>query len=162
MRAASRPRSFYAGRATTDEPSAVLIQEALTQIGIKTTIEKIPPANWRANQGKKEMPLFVDQFGGWLNYPEYFFFWNYHGQNATFNVSSYVNPEMDKWIDAARFETDQKKYADDVREMQKVAMRDIPRLPYVQLYLDVAMQKNVTGYQYWFHIQLDFRQLAKS
>jgi peptide/nickel transport system substrate-binding protein len=41
-------------------------------------------------------------------------------------------------------------------------MRDIPRLPYVQLYLDVAMQKNVTGYQYWFHIQLDFRQLAKS
>jgi hypothetical protein len=24
------------------------------------------------------------------------------------------------------------------------------------------MQKNVTGYQYWFHIQLDFRQLAKS
>ena len=28
--------------------------------------------------------------------------------------------------------------------------------------LDVAMQKNIVGYQYWFHIQLDFRQLAKS
>jgi peptide/nickel transport system substrate-binding protein len=27
--------------------------------------------------------------------------------------------------------------------------------------LDVAMQKNVTGYQYWFHRQLDFRTLAK-
>jgi hypothetical protein len=26
---------------------------------------------------------------------------------------------------------------------------------------DVAMQKNVTGYQYWFHRQLDFRTLAK-
>ncbi len=156
------PLYLDAGRATTDEPTAVLIQEALGQIGIKTTIEKVPAANWRANQGKKEMPLFVDQFGGWLNYPEYFFFWNYHGQNATFNVSSYVNPEMDKWIDSARFETDQKKYADDVREMQKVAMRDVPRLPFVQLYLDVAMQKNIVGYQYWFHIQLDFRQLAKS
>jgi len=24
------------------------------------------------------------------------------------------------------------------------------------------MQKNIVGYQYWFHIQLDFRQLAKS
>jgi peptide/nickel transport system substrate-binding protein len=156
------PLYLDAGRATTDEPTAVLIQEALGQIGIKTTIEKVPAANWRANQGKKEMPLFVDQFGGWLNYPEYFFFWNYHGQNATFNVSSYVNPEMDKWIDSARFEADQKKYADDVRETQKVAMRDVPRLPFVQLYLDVAMQKNIVGYQYWFHIQLDFRQLAKS
>ena len=61
-----------------------------------------------------------------------------------------------------RFEADQKKYADDVLQMQKVAMRDVPRLPFVQLYLDVAMQKNVVGYQYWFHIQLDFRQLAKS
>ena len=25
----------------------------------------------------------------------------------------------------------------------------------------VAMQKNVTGYQYWFHRQLDFRTLVK-
>jgi peptide/nickel transport system substrate-binding protein len=23
------------------------------------------------------------------------------------------------------------------------------------------MQKNVTGYRYWFHRQLDYRQLAK-
>ena len=27
--------------------------------------------------------------------------------------------------------------------------------------LDVAMQKSVTGYQYWFHRQLDFRTLVK-
>jgi peptide/nickel transport system substrate-binding protein len=153
---------FDQGFATINEPAAVLVQESLGQIGIKTTINKIPGANWRNLMLKKEMPIYVNAFGGWLNYPEYFFFWNYHGQNATFNVSSYVNPEMDKWIDAARFEADQKKYADEVREMQKVAMRDVPRLPYVQLYLDVAMQKSVTGYQYWFHIQLDFRPLAKS
>jgi hypothetical protein len=23
------------------------------------------------------------------------------------------------------------------------------------------MQKNITGYQYWFHVQLDFRSLVK-
>ena len=153
--------SMDTGRATVDEPTAVLIQEALAQIGIKTQIEKVPGANWRAQLTKKTMPIFLDGFGGWLNYPEYFFFWNYHGQNATFNSSSYVNPEMDKWIDAARFETDPKKYAEQVRNMQVVALRDVPRLPFVQVYLDVAMQKNITGYQYWFHVQLDFRTLAK-
>jgi peptide/nickel transport system substrate-binding protein len=25
----------------------------------------------------------------------------------------------------------------------------------------VAMQKGIVGYQYWFHRQLDFRQLSK-
>ncbi|HKZ04898.1 MAG TPA: ABC transporter substrate-binding protein [Methylomirabilota bacterium] len=167
MAEAGQPNGFEttlyydAGRATVDEPAAVLVQEALAQIGIRAQIEKIPPANWRANLTKKTMPIFLDGFGGWLNYPEYFFFWNYHGQNATFNSSSYVNAEMDKWIDAARFETDQKKYAGQVRNMQLVAMRDVPRLPYVQVFLDVAMQKNITGYQYWFHVQLDFRSLVK-
>ena len=90
--------------------------EGLAIVGIEVTLEKVPAANWRSEMGKKSMPFLINDMGGWLNYPEYFFFWNYHGQNATFNVSSYVNPEMDKWIDSARFETDQKKYAEDVRE----------------------------------------------
>ena len=34
------------------------------------------------------MPLIINTFGGWLNYPEYFFFWAYHGQNAVFNTMS--------------------------------------------------------------------------
>ncbi len=79
-------------------------------IRIKATINKIPGANWRAAMLKKDMPLMLNRFGGWLNYPEYFFFWNYHGQNAVFNTMSYQNAEMDRLIDAARFENDRKKY----------------------------------------------------
>ena len=110
---------------------------------------------------KKEMPIFINAFGGWLNYPEYFFFWNFHGQNAVFNTSSYQNPEMDKLIDAARFESDPKKYADLVRSFTRLEIADVPRVPLYQPLLDVAMQKNIAGYQYWFHRQLDYRQLEK-
>jgi peptide/nickel transport system substrate-binding protein len=28
--------------------------------------------------------------------------------------------------------------------------------------LDVAMQKNISGYRYWFTRQLDYRQLEKT
>jgi hypothetical protein len=28
--------------------------------------------------------------------------------------------------------------------------------------LDVVMQANVTGYQFWFHLQPDFRQIGKA
>jgi peptide/nickel transport system substrate-binding protein len=153
--------SFDQGFATINEPMAVLLQESLAQIGIKTTINKIPGSNWRNMLLKKEMPLFINAFGGWLNYPEYFFFWNLHGQNAVFNTSSYQNPEMDKLIDAARFDTDPKKYADDVRGFTRLLLADLPRVPIYQPPLDVAMQKNITGYQYWFHRQLDYRQLEK-
>ena len=153
--------SFDQGFATTNEPMAVLVQESLAQLGIRTTIEKIPGSNWRNMLLKKEMPLFLDAFGGWLNYPEYFFFWNFHGQNAVFNTSSYQNPEMDKLIEAARFETDPKKYRELVRGFATMEIADVPRVAVFQPLLDVAVQRNVKGYQYWFHRQLDYRQLGK-
>jgi peptide/nickel transport system substrate-binding protein len=155
------PLYFDQGFATTNEPMAVLVQESLAQIGIKTTINRIPGANWRNLMLKKEMPLYLNAFGGWLNFPEYFFFWNYHSQNAVFNTMSYQNPAMDKLIDAARFEADPRKYAEDVRGFVKIALDEVPRVPIYQPNLDVAMQKNIRGYQYWFHRQLDYRQLAK-
>jgi peptide/nickel transport system substrate-binding protein len=155
------PLYFDQGFATINEPMAVLVQESLAQIGIKTTINRIPGANWRNLMLKKEMPLYINAFGGWLNYPEYFFFWNFHSQNAVFNTGSYQNPEMDKFIDAARFDTDPKKYAEDVRSFAKMMLADMPRVPIYQPLLDVAMQKNIKGYQYWFHRYLDYRQLEK-
>ena len=100
---ASRPRfrstSNFAG---VNEPLCVLVQESLAQIGIKTTINKVPGANWRTELNKKEMPLYTNVFSGWLDYPEYFFYWCYHGNNSVFNTMSYKSPEMDKLIDGAR------------------------------------------------------------
>ena len=87
--------------------------------------------------------LYLNAFGGWLNFAEYFF-WNYHSQNAGFNTMSYQNPAMDNG--------DPKKYAADVRGFVKIAIDEVPR---------VAMQKTIRGYQYWFDRQLDYRQLAK-
>ena len=153
--------SFDLGNATVYEPAAVLTQEALAGIGIKATLNKIPPANWRTALAKKDMPLFINQFGGWLNYPEYFFLWTYHGQNSLFNTSSYQNPEMDRLIEAAHREGDAKKYAETVQAFTRIALADVPKVPLMQPTQDIAMQKNVTGYQYWFHRQLDFRTLAK-
>lgn len=153
--------SFDLGNGTVSEPASILIQEALAQIGIKATINKVPGANWRAALLKKDMPMIFNRFGGWLNYPEYFFFWCYHGQNAVFNTMSYKNPDMDKLIESARFDAEGKKYEADVKGFIEMANNDVPRIPVTQSYYDVAMQKNITGYTYWFHVQPDVRSLAK-
>lgn len=153
--------AFDQSLSNPSEPIALLVQEALAQIGIKVVIEKIPGANWRSALLKKDLPMVVNNMGGWLNYPEYFFFWTYHGQNAVFNTMSYKNPRVDELVDLARAETDPAKYEAQVKEFITIAYAEIPRVPLFQPVLDVAMQKNITGYTYWFHRQLDFRQLEK-
>jgi peptide/nickel transport system substrate-binding protein len=156
--------SFDLGLAGVNEPLTVLLQESLGQIGIRTTINKIPGANWRAELLKKSMPLYANTFGGWLNYPEYFFFWAYHGQNAVFNTMSYQNPAMDKLIDAARVAgaaKDQAAYEKAVSGFVQMSFDEVPRVPIYQPMLNVAMQRNISGYKYWFHRQLDYRQLSK-
>ena len=110
---------------------------------------------------KKNMPFLINNMGGWLNYPDYFFFWNYHSQNGVFNTMSYQDPVMDKYIDGARFAANDREYEKNVKAFIKKAVDDAPRLPLFQANLDVAMQKNIEGYHYWFHRQIDFRQIYK-
>ncbi len=156
--------SFDLGDAVNSEPIAILIQESLAQIGIKTTINKVPGSNWRSEMTKKMMPMMINFFSGWLDYPEYFFFWCYSGQNAIFNTPSYVNKDMDAFIDGARAAAaagDKAKYAKDVEGFISKAWHEVPRVPLFQPYLNVAMQKNISGYSYWFHRQVDYRSIVK-
>jgi len=153
--------SFDLGTATVSEPTAILIQESLGEIGIKIEIEKVPGSNWRAAISKKDMPMLFNRFGGWLNYPEYFYFWTYHGQNAVFNTMSYQNETLDKLVEAARFETDVDQYQAQVRDFIDISYAEVPRIPVVQPMMDVAMRSNVHGFTYWFHLQPDYRQIYK-
>ncbi|MGB7458004.1 MAG: ABC transporter substrate-binding protein [Pseudolabrys sp.] len=156
--------SFDLGFAGVNEPLCVLTQESLAQIGIRTTINKVPGANWRTELNKKTLPLYANVFSGWLDYPEYFFIWCYHGKNSIFNTMSYQSKTTDGFIDGAvnaAATGDNATYDMDVKGFVDTAYADMPRVPLYQPYVNVAMQKNVSGYAYWFHRRLDYRTLAK-
>jgi peptide/nickel transport system substrate-binding protein len=156
--------SFDLGFATVNEPLCVLVQESLAQVGIKATINKITGSNWRSELNKKVLPLYTNVFSGWLDYPEYFFIWCYHGKNSIFNTMNYQSKDLDKLIDGAVDAAavgDKATYDKDVKGMVDLAYADMPRIPLFQPYSNVAMQKNVSGYQYWFHRRLDYRTLVK-
>ena len=57
---------------------------------------------------------------------------------------------------------DKAKYDADVKGFVDIAFTDMPRIPLYQPFVNVAMQKNVSGYQYWFHRRLDYRALVKA
>lgn len=155
--------SYDVSTASTREPIALLVQDNLKKIGVDLTIEKVPGGDWYNRLNKKDMPMLIMSFKAWLNYPDYYFYWTYDGvNNSVFNDMNYVNPEMDKLIAAARFEADKAKYEDQVKGFIKIAFDDVPRIPLVQDFRDVAMQKDIAGYTYWFHLVLDFRQLSRA
>ncbi|MBE90159.1 MAG: ABC transporter substrate-binding protein [Rhodospirillaceae bacterium] len=154
--------SFNLGLADWQEPTALLIQESLAKIGIKAKLDKIPGANWRtAALVKKRLPMHLENFGGWLNYPDYYFFWAYKFGHL-FNSSNYKNPEIEKLVDdTLHMQVNDPIYTANVKRMIAIAFEDVPRIPLYQPYLDSAMQKNVSGYASWFHRQLDVRSISK-
>lgn len=154
------PLSFNLSVADWAEPTALLIQQGLAKIGITATIEKIPGANWRTIAlVEKKLPLHLENFGGWLNTPDYYFFWAYIKGNL-FNSYNYDNPEMTRLIDETLdMAISAPAYAPNVTRMIELAFDDIPRIPLWQPTLNVAFKEGVEGYQYWFHRQMDIRPL---
>ena len=77
---------------------------------------------------------------------------------------SYQSKDMDTFIDGAVNAAavgDKTAWDKDVKGFVDLAFTDIPRIPLFQPYSNVAMQKNVQGYQYWFHRRLDYRSFSK-
>lgn len=152
---------FDAGQSTVAEPVAVLVKEALAPLGITVELNKVPGANFRGELNKKTSPMVINRFAGWLDWPDYFFFWNYHGSNSVFNVASYQNPAMDKLIDEARFTADKSAYETAVKGFVGMAEEQVPMVPLAQPLHDMAMQKSIGGYQFWPSREPDFRSFTK-
>ncbi|MEM6665045.1 MAG: ABC transporter substrate-binding protein [Pseudomonadota bacterium] len=153
------PFSIDLSQAEWMEPTALLIQENLAKIGITSPIDKIPGANWRtASLVEKRLPLCLETFGGWLNYPCYYFFWAYKDGHL-FNSSNYSNPEVEELVDSSLdMPVEDPEYAVKVKRLFEIAFEDLPRIPLWQPALNVAMN-GAEGHQYWFHRVPDVRGL---
>ncbi len=157
------PLSFNLGLAQWSEPMCLLVQESLAKIGVKATIDKIPGANWRtAALVEKKLPMHVKAFGGWLNYPDYYSFWVYQ-KGRLFNSMNYHNPEVEKITDETlHLEVDHPDYEPNIKKLLAIFFDEVPLIPVYQPFLDVATQTSVTGYEYYFHRQLDCRSFKKA
>ncbi|MEP4546685.1 MAG: ABC transporter substrate-binding protein [Saccharospirillum sp.] len=154
------PLSISLDLAAWMEPTALLIQESLATIGINCTIEKIPGANWRTVAlVDKSLAFHLENFGGWLNTPDYYFFWAYQ-KDKLFNSSNYYNEEVEELTNRTlHMPMDHPEYAALIQRMFEIVIDDIPRIPLWQPALNVALN-GATDYEFWFHRQLDARPIA--
>lgn len=157
------PMSFNLGLAQWQEPTSLLIQEGLAKVGIKTPIDKVPGASFRTKAlVEKDLMMHLKTFGGWLNYPDYYFFWAMLDKHL-FNSMNYRNEEIEKLVPPTLdMEVDDPVYIANVKRLITIFFEEVPMIPIYQPSLDVAMQKHVEGYKYYFHRILDARWLKKA
>ena len=157
------PLSINLGLAYWMEPTALLIQEGLGKIGIKVSIDKIPGASWRTKAlVEKGLTFHMKSFGGWLNYPDYYFYWVYKFGHL-FNSMTYKNEKVEALVEKTlHIPVTHPDYEGNIKQLIGIAFDEVPLIPIWQPFLDVAMQKDVDGYEYWFHRQIDVRGLKKT
>jgi len=153
--------AFAAGAASAAEPAAVLVKEALAKIGIEVTVQKMPDAQFVTLQVERRLPLFMESGTAWLPAPDYFLRTYFSGEHR-WNFSGFKNAEMDSLVQAARFETDPAKYAAACKRMITIAATDVPTVMLWQPNQDAVMARNISGYTYWFHRQVDYRDLVRA
>ncbi len=142
------------------EPLAILIQEALAEIGITLEIAKVPSAQWGTLQTEKKVPFFFDVSVAWLNDPDYFFRIFYSG-DWRWNYGSFRNAEVEALLAEVRFERDRAVYEAKVRRIIEIVLAECPIILLWQPSHDLPMRDDLRGYTYYFHRQVDYRVLSR-
>lgn len=153
--------SFDLSQATIAEPIAILIQESLGKVGIKVDIQKVPAGQLGSLLQDKKVPLYFEGSTAYLADPDYFFRVFYHG-TSRWNFGAYDNAEFRALVDKTRYEHDKAVYEADIKRMITMVKDDIPIILLWHPALDTGMQKDIEGYSYAFHRQLEMRTLKRS
>jgi peptide/nickel transport system substrate-binding protein len=152
--------SFDLSVASVAEPVATLIQESLGKVGIKVTINKIPSGQIGQALTKKEVPFYFEGSAAWLRDTDYFFRIFYQG-STRWNFGDFQNPEIAQLVQDARWEANPAKYTAITKRMIQIANEEVPVVLLWQAAQELAAQKNLKGFVYYFHRQVDFRKISR-
>jgi len=152
--------SINVGSAAITEPMAALLKEALAKLNIEVEVQKLPDSQMSTQITEKKLPFFTEGSTAWLPTTDYFFR-NFFTGNQRWNYSSWNDELIVKLANAARFEQDQAKYESMGKEMIAEYVKEAPMALLWQANQDAVMIPQLDGYTYWFHRQVDFRDLRR-
>lgn len=142
------------------EPMAALIKEQLAKIEVDVEIQKLPDSQMATAIAGKTLPFFTEACDSWLPGTDYFFRTFFTG-NSRWNYASWTNPEVLELANRARTERDARAYDDLGKRMVSDYLDAMPLVLLWQSNIDAVMAPDIEGYTYWFHRQLDFRDLRR-
>jgi peptide/nickel transport system substrate-binding protein len=128
--------------------TAIWVQQALKQVGVKVTITQLPGATYNSRLQKHQLGFFF--FNNWIsinNDPFYHLYWLYDSDCC--NYTNYDNAQVKSLIDKNLVSDDQATRNADSLRIQQMIMNDAPSVLLYQPNHVVAMRSNLKGYTYY-------------
>ena len=97
----------------------------------------------------------------WLPSTDYFFR-NFRFGPQRWNYSGWNDERINELAGKARFETDKAKYDAHCRDMIALMAEETPIVMLWQPNQDAVMMRNIDGYTYGYHRQVDFRDMKRA
>lgn len=123
---------------------AQILEQQLGKVGIKVDTKQYEQTAWFAAARSGEQTgfiigIFYENADGIL----YFYF--YSKQQPAPNRFSYSNPQVDQWLDDARTNTDKNVVTQDLQNVQKQILDDVPVAPLVHAVGTLGVLGGVQG-----------------
>lgn len=149
---------------TNDNPTRVqvaqIIQSNLKEIGIELEIEVVAWATYLQDLGNGNFELKLGGWSGGTGDADNILYPLYHSNSvgAAGNHGRYVNPELDKYIEAGRATSDPEERKANYEIAQQMVQDDIVCVPLYYSMDNMVMRKNIKNFKFrstYFHIIKD-------
>ncbi len=152
--------TYSVSSAQINDPVAALIKESLGKIGVRVDVQKVPDAQFGTLITEKKLAMFTDTAISWMASTDYFFR-NFFTGNQRWNYASWNNQELVDTAQAARFEPDPVKYEVLAKKLITITAAEAPEAFLWQPSQDAVVLPTIEGYTYWFHRQVDYRDMSR-
>ena len=144
-----------------EEPIAIMVQTALKQIGVKVELKKLPAGTFFDSLTKRTEPMIFNLDAPWT--PDSGFSLNLYFKSTSFvNFSNYVNPEVDKLIDASLSTLVESERMAAAADAQRLLMAEAPWAFIAYPGYQLAHAKDLTGLTYYTSNRLAFQDYARA
>jgi peptide/nickel transport system substrate-binding protein len=134
----------YAAGNESQEQIAIVVQDALSKVGVTVTPTPLDPATLGERRTAKDLPMQITSGQAWVNDVEYLMAgWT---TGAFLNYANYSNPVVDANVTASHTITDQAERLALWSEIQEQFAADVPVIPLAQPNYNLPVRDNVQGF----------------
>lgn len=152
--------SYSVSTAQINDPLAALLKESLGKIGIRVEIQKLPDAQMSTMVTEKKLAMFTDTSISWMTTTDYYVR-NFLTGDQRWNYPSLDDKAIEDLAQTARFTADPVKYAAMAKQLVTMVVAAAPEAFLWQPNQDAVMVPAIEGYTYWFHRQVDYRDMSR-
>ena len=142
------------------EPTAILFQSALKEIGVNLQLRKVPAATFYNFVSERKQPMIFYYDSPWCPDPGYSMNLYFHSKSFV-NYSNYANPRVDELIDGAARTADMDARLKMMDEVQKIVMSEAPWVFGVFTNYSMARRADLKGWTYYTSNNIRFQDFSR-